>query len=88
VNHRVRPTVSGAVYRVPITWYQATPRALVRDRSQPRTRFQSPANEGVPYQELGRDHLARRDPERETKRLIAQLELLGHRVMLEDAVAA
>ena len=44
-------------------------------------------DEGVPYQELGGD-LARRDPERQTKRLVAQLERLGHRVTLEDAVAA
>jgi transposase len=38
----------------------------------------------VPYQELGGDYFARRaDPERITKRLIAQLERLGHTVTLQ-----
>jgi transposase len=38
----------------------------------------------VPYQDLGADYFARRsDPERTTRRLIAQLERLGHKVTLE-----
>jgi len=43
---------------------------------------------GKPYHELGADYFTRRqDPERETRRLIARLEALGHRVTLEDAAA-
>lgn len=38
----------------------------------------------VPYQDLGADYFARRsDPERTTRRLIAQLERLGHKVTIE-----
>jgi transposase len=38
----------------------------------------------VPYQDLGGDYFARRsDPERMTRRLVAQLERLGHKVTLE-----
>jgi transposase len=41
---------------------------------------------GRPYDELGEDYFNRRqDPERETRRLIARLEALGHRVSLEAA---
>jgi transposase len=41
---------------------------------------------GKPYDELGEDYFTRRaDPERETRRLIAKLEALGHRVTLEEA---
>jgi len=41
---------------------------------------------GKPYGELGSDYFARRqDPERETLRLVAKLEALGHRVTLEAA---
>lgn len=41
---------------------------------------------GIPYDELGEDYFTRRqDPERETRRLIARLEALGHRVSLEAA---
>jgi transposase len=43
---------------------------------------------GELYRDLGGDHLARRDPERQTKRLVAQLERLGHRVTLEELPAA
>jgi transposase len=43
---------------------------------------------GKPYHELGEDYFTTRiDPERETRRLIARLEALGHRVSLEDAAA-
>ena len=42
---------------------------------------------GTPYQELGADYFDRRlDPERETRRLIAKLEALGHQVTLDAAV--
>ena len=41
---------------------------------------------GQPYDELGEDYFTRRaDPERETRRLIAKLEALGHIVTLEAA---
>jgi transposase len=41
---------------------------------------------GQPYHELGEDYFTTRiDPERETRRLIARLEALGHRVSLQDA---
>jgi transposase len=43
---------------------------------------------GELYADLGPDHFARRDPERQTKRLVAQLERLGHSVTLEEATAA
>ena len=43
---------------------------------------------GKPYHELGADYFTRRlDPDRETRRLIARLEALGHRVTLEDTAA-
>jgi len=41
---------------------------------------------GTPYHELGSDFFTRRlDPERETRRLIARLEALGHQVSLQPA---
>jgi transposase len=43
---------------------------------------------GVGYDELGADYFDRRaDPARETARLIAKLEALGHRVTIEDTAA-
>ncbi|MDN5934365.1 MAG: IS110 family transposase [Pseudonocardia sp.] len=39
---------------------------------------------GELYDDLGGDYFARRDPERQTKRLIAQLQRLGHTVTLAD----
>ena len=39
---------------------------------------------GETYRELGGDYFARRDPERQTRRLVAQLERLGHQVTLAD----
>jgi transposase len=43
---------------------------------------------GTPYDELGEDYFTTRmDPERETRRLIARLEALGHAVTLEPAAA-
>jgi transposase len=38
---------------------------------------------GELYRDLGGDYLPRRDPERQTRRLVAQLERLGHKVTLE-----
>jgi transposase len=43
---------------------------------------------GETYRDLGADYYTRRDPERQTRRLVAQLERLGHHVTLEEAVAA
>ena len=41
---------------------------------------------GRPYQELGADYFTTRlDPDKETRRLIAKLEALGHKVNLEPA---
>jgi transposase len=40
------------------------------------------------YREAGGDYISRRDPERATCRLIAQLERLAHHVTLEPAAAA
>jgi transposase len=42
---------------------------------------------GELYNDLGGDYHARRDPERQTRRLIAQLERLGHTVILQEAAA-
>jgi transposase len=40
---------------------------------------------GKPYDELGADYFTRRlDPERETRRLVARLEALGHAVTLDE----
>jgi transposase len=41
---------------------------------------------GTPFHELGEDYfINRRDPERETARLIAKLQALGHKVTVEPA---
>ena len=42
---------------------------------------------GEVYRELGGDYYQRRDPERQTRRLVTQLEKLGHHVILEEAAA-
>ena len=42
---------------------------------------------GELYHDLGGDYFSRRDPERATRRLVAQLERLGHHVILEAAAA-
>ena len=42
---------------------------------------------GEVYADLGGDYYRRRDPDRQIKRLLAQLERLGHRVVLETAAA-
>ena len=43
---------------------------------------------GETYRDLGSDYYTRRDPERQTTRLIAQLERLGHHVTIQQAAAA
>ncbi|MGC2373949.1 MAG: IS110 family transposase [Solirubrobacteraceae bacterium] len=43
---------------------------------------------GELYADLGGDYYQRRDPARTTKRLVTQLEALGHTVTLQEAVAA
>jgi transposase len=40
---------------------------------------------GETYRDPGGDYFQRRDPERATKRLVAQLERLGHTVTLQEA---
>jgi transposase len=45
------------------------------------------AHAGELYRDLGGDYFRRRDPERQTKRLVTQLERLGHTVTLEKAAA-
>ncbi len=42
---------------------------------------------GELYADLGGDYYARRDPARQTKRLVGQLERLGHTVTLQEAAA-
>jgi transposase len=42
---------------------------------------------GELYNDLGGDYFRKRDPERATKRLITQLQALGHNVTLQQAVA-
>jgi hypothetical protein len=43
---------------------------------------------GELYNDLGGDYYRKRDPQRTTKRLITQLEALGHTVTLQEAVPA
>lgn len=43
---------------------------------------------GELYNDLGGDYFRKRDPERTTKRLITQLQALGHTVTLQQAAAA
>jgi transposase len=43
---------------------------------------------GETYNDLGGDYYTRRDPERQTRRLVAQLERLGHTVTLTEEAAA
>ena len=42
---------------------------------------------GELYRELGGDHFRRRDPERQIRRLVTQLEQLGQSVTLDKAAA-
>ena len=42
---------------------------------------------GELYQDLGGDYFPRLDPERQTRRLVRQLEALGHKVILEEEAA-
>jgi hypothetical protein len=42
---------------------------------------------GETYRDAGGDYFARRDPQRATRRLVAQLQRLGHNVTLHDANA-
>ena len=42
---------------------------------------------GELYRDPGGDYFVRRDPERQTKRLVRQLEALGHAVMLQEPAA-
>jgi transposase len=43
---------------------------------------------GETYRDLGADYYTHRDPERQTRRLVAQLERLGHHVTLTEEAAA
>jgi transposase len=43
---------------------------------------------GELYRDLGGDYFRKRDPERQTRRLVAQLERLGHTVTLQEAPLA
>jgi transposase len=43
---------------------------------------------GETYRDLGGDYFVNRDPERQTKRLVKQLERLGHHVTLTEEAAA
>ena len=57
--------------------------------SRPSIRLTLESSTGRPYDELGTDFFTRRmDPERETRRLIAKLEALGHQVSLDPHPAS
>jgi transposase len=43
---------------------------------------------GETYRDLGGDYFTTRDPERQTRRLVKQLERLGHHVTLQEGAAA
>jgi transposase len=43
---------------------------------------------GETYRDLGGDYFVKRDPQRQTKRLVKQLERLGHHVTLTEGAAA
>ena len=43
---------------------------------------------GETYRDLGGDYFTTRDPERQTRRLVKQLERLGHHVTLTQEAAA
>ena len=43
---------------------------------------------GETYRDLGGDYFTNRDPERQTRRLVARLERLGHHVTLTEEAAA
>ena len=43
---------------------------------------------GETYRDLGGDYFTSRDPERQTRRLVKQLERLGHHVTLQEGAAA
>jgi transposase len=43
---------------------------------------------GETYRDLGGDYFTNRDPERQTRRLVKQLERLGHHVTLAEGAAA
>jgi hypothetical protein len=43
---------------------------------------------GETYHDLGGDYFTNRDPERQTRRLVKQLERLGHHVTLTERAAA
>jgi hypothetical protein len=42
---------------------------------------------GETYRDLGGDYFTNRDPERQTRRLVAQLQRLGHHVTLTEEAA-
>ncbi|MGH2780184.1 MAG: hypothetical protein ACRDLA_01980 [Thermoleophilaceae bacterium] len=42
---------------------------------------------GETYRDLGGDYFTRLDPDKQVRRLVAQLERLGHTVTLEKAAA-
>lgn len=43
---------------------------------------------GETYRDLGADYFTARDPDRQTRRLVRQLERLGHHVTLAEGAAA
>ena len=45
-------------------------------------------NTGEIYRDLGADYFTHRDPERQIKRLVNQLQRLGHHVTLTEGAAA
>ena len=85
-NRQPRPTVPPAQ---PLPLGQQQPATSAPQLTNSRTQSAKPEmlTNGQFYQDLGSDYYRRRDPARTTKRLIAQLEALGHAVTLQEAAA-
>ena len=65
---------------------RGTPKAIGATRHDILIAYYYIVRDRVPYRELGADWLARRNsPEHRTRRLVKQLQALGHRVTLETA---
>jgi transposase len=58
-------------------------RALVAVQHSMPVAYWHTFNTGETYHDLGGDYFRKREPELQTRRLIAQLEALGHKVTLE-----
>jgi transposase len=83
--------VKGHYLEAPVPATQAPPRAQTRARRDQATILSAiwhMLSTGETYRDLGGDYFTNRDPERQTRRLVAQLERLGHHVTLTEEAAA